>query len=159
MAFSFDSLLDSPFGEALSPLEQAVYRDALGKDLFFDGNLCVASRGDYQTVEGEENFRRGILRRLMTTPGSYKLRPDYGAGLMDAVKGKLTKSRLDALEARVREQVAADRRTEKVISVTVTSLGTLTGPLAGVQGIRVHVVVQALGRVLRPLAFRFAREG
>jgi phage baseplate assembly protein W len=162
MGFSFDAPLEVPFGEPnLSPSEAAVYRDLLGEDLFFDGELKLAAKGDYRTIAGEENYRRGILRRLITTPGTYRLRPDYGAGLGDAVKGKLTKGTLDALTARIREQVAADRRTEKVISVTVTPLSTstTTGPLAGVQGIRVHVVVQAFGRVLRPLAYRFAREG
>lgn len=147
---SLDPSFDFPWGAPVDP--NAPVRSILGRDLYFDGNLAVNASEDYQTVEGEENYRRAIFRRLITSPGTYRARPRYGAGLGDFQKKKATKGNIDTLTTRVREQVAADRRTQKVLSVVIVDLP------APAQGIKVTVTVQAFGRTLRPLSYSFSKE-
>jgi hypothetical protein len=113
----------------------------------------VTPKGDYKVVDGEENYRRGILRRLITSPGTYRLRPSYGAGVPDHVKKPLTKSVLDQLRQRIRDQVLADRRTEAVLYIELTPIVTNNRP-----GLHIRVGAQAFGRVLRSLSFTFSKE-
>lgn len=140
---------------AVGSVEQnaQVQADTLGTDLFFGGSLEVGAHGDYEEVSGEENYRRAIFRRLITSPGEYRLNPSYGAGVGDYVYAKLTTSTIDELTARIREQVAADRRTDQVLSVTVTPMTFGDKP-----GIQVVVVAMAFGRTLRPLAYNFTKQ-
>ena len=123
-----------------------------GVDKFFDGAPRVTGKGDWQTVAAEENLRRGILRRMITTPGTYRTRPDYGVGMAPYVKKPITQAVIEELQNRTRAQVAQDRRVDKVLQVTVTKEAWGASP-----GLRVVVVVQALGRVQRPMNMLFKR--
>lgn len=136
-------------GGSVPPAEpDPALKKLFGRDLFFDGQLPLTPKGDYRTVEGEENLRRAIFRRLITSPGTYRPKPDYGAGVGDFVKKRSTKSNLDELRTRIITQVVQDRRVEKVLSVELTeSENKLT----------VRVVVQAFGRTLRPQSYDFAK--
>lgn len=133
--------------------DEATQADVFGKDVFFDGRHRVTSQGDYQTVQGEDNLRRWVHRCLITRPGDYKLRPNFGVGMQDYVKKTRTKSTIDELTLRIKGQIARDRRVQKVLQVLVTEeqFGDDTG-------LKVVVIVQAFGRTLRPLAYSFKKE-
>ena len=45
------------------------------------GDLAAASTGDLLTVAGSDASQQRILRRLLTSPGSYLWNLSYGAGL------------------------------------------------------------------------------
>lgn len=152
------TFLDLPLDQDLtgipvdSPLGRELQR-SFGTDLFFNGRLVVTASGDYQLVDGPENLRRALLRRYITTPGTYRLRPDYGAGLGDYLKKPMTKANLDELTVRMREQTARERRVDKVIEITLTPTMYDTQ-----QGLHVYVRVQAAGRLIRPLTYAFKKE-
>lgn len=48
---------------------------------YFDNDIGIAGNGDLQTVDGIEEGKQRILRRLLTNPGAYITHPTYGAGL------------------------------------------------------------------------------
>jgi phage baseplate assembly protein W len=144
-------LADS-LGNASSEVGRQAQQDLYGKDKFFDGAPQVTSKGDWLTVEHEENLRRGILRRLMTSPGTYRAKPGYGVGVDTFVKKPYTRTVQDELTARIKSQVAQDRRVDKVLEVTVTQEFFGADP-----GVRIAVVVQAKGKTLRPMQFSFKR--
>lgn len=107
-----------------------------GTDLAYndtDGFIAGAN-GDYAEVNGIENLRRSIYRRLITTPGAWKTRPTYGCGLKQMVKKPLTTHNLLQIKNTVVAQLSQDVRLSAV-EVTVQS-GNFTGqngePLPGV---------------------------
>jgi phage baseplate assembly protein W len=128
-------------------------QDAFGTDLYFDGNLRVNAKGDYQTVSGEDNLRRAVFRRLATNPGEIKTKPDYGAGLPAFVKRPITQASIDALRTRILEQLRQDRRIASVLSCEVQPF-----LFDGVPGVLVYVSIQALGRQLTFQPFGFSQE-
>lgn len=136
----------------ISPAAAVAQGDIYGRDKFFDGAPAVNGKGDWLTVQSEENLRRAILRRLMTAPGSYRWKPGYGVGVDTYVKKPYTRSVQDELTSRIRSQVAQDRRVDKVLQVTVTQEFFGSDP-----GVRIVLVVQAKGKTLRPMQFTFKR--
>ena len=47
--------------------------DLYGKDIRFDGSdFTITAQSDYATVEGIENVRLALYRRLVTRPGEYR---------------------------------------------------------------------------------------
>lgn len=94
--------------------------DLYGKDVRFDGNdFTITDQADYATVEGIENVRLALYRRLTTRPGEYRYKPNYGAGLGTHAKRKFTKTTRDEMIHRVREQVAQERRVEEILEVAI----------------------------------------
>jgi phage baseplate assembly protein W len=93
--------------------------DLYGKDVLFDGNdFVITAQSDYATIEGVENVRLALYRRLATRPGEYRYKPNYGAGLGTFVKKKMTKTTRDEMTHRVTEQVAQERRVEELLQVS-----------------------------------------
>jgi phage baseplate assembly protein W len=135
-------------GGSPPPPQDPAHQSLFGRDLFFNGVLPLTAKGDYQIVEGDENLRRAVFRILITSPGSYKLRPTYGAGVADFVKKKMTKSALDDLAIRIKDQISQDRRVDKVLEVTFTE---------SENKLSVRIVVQAFGRAIRPLSYDFSK--
>jgi phage baseplate assembly protein W len=126
--------------------------DIYGVDIYFDGQKRVSAAGDWQSVQAEENLRRGILRRILTAPGTYRWKPNYGVGMGTFLKKPVNAAVVEQLTSRIISQVGQDRRVDKVVSVTVTPV------LFGDQpGLRVVVVVQALGRKQLPIGMTFKR--
>ena len=149
--FALDEFFDGP-EVANTPLAIEATR-SFGTDIYFNGITELTAQGDYRLVEGERNLRLALLRRYITSPGSYKLRPGYGAGLRDLVKKRLTSSVVEDVKNRVRTQTLAERRVDRLINVAVEPR-----LYSGVQGLRVLVQVQAQGRLVRPLAYNFVKE-
>lgn len=127
-----------------SPSVDEVARDVFGKDLFFNGDLQTTAAGDYVLIEGKEALRQAIYRRLLTAPGEYRVRPDYGAGVGQFVKKRMTRAILDELRQRIIDQLSQDDRIDRVVEVTTESY-----TVEGRPGIKVYVKVQALGQEFR----------
>lgn len=138
----------NPTGTSSSP----AVRDAFGVDILFtDKGLETTHAGDYAEVSGLENLRRAIVRRLITRPGEYRVNPHYGVGLPSYIKKPMTTTLLAELTQRIVEQVSQDRRVDRVVEVKLTP--TLFG--GSISGLRVGVVVQALGRTVNFSPFDF----
>jgi phage baseplate assembly protein W len=115
--------------------------DLFGVDVLFEDDLQVTGSADYATVEGYAALRQAILIRLITTPGEYAVRPDFGCGVAQWLKKRMTTSELDTLRQRIIEQLSQEERIQKVEEVSVESLS-----LAGTTGVKISVRVSALGR-------------
>lgn len=152
---SLGASLPMPFGgppPARGVAAQA-QRDALGVDILFTDNLQVTSAGDYAEVEGEENLRRAILRRLVVRPGEFRWRPKYGVGVASWLKKPLTTASLDELEHRIRDQLSQEKRITRILEFTIEATTFGTQP-----GIRIKLVVEALGRKVAFQPFTFVKE-
>lgn len=126
--------------------------NVLGTDILFTDDFQVTKGGDYMTVDGIANLRAAVLRRLMTTPGSFRFRPDYGAGLPTYVRKRLTKATKDQLIQTIKRELAKERRITKVLEVTLTQ--SETQPM-----LEVTVRIQALNQEIRWAPFVFVQEG
>lgn len=118
-----------------------IERSFFGQDLLFTDDLQVSSAGDYLTVEGYDSLKQAIRNRLITAPGEYAVRPDYGVGLGKWVKRRATKSDKDALRQLIIDQLAKEDRIQKVEDVLVESLTS-----GNTTGIKVTIRVTALGK-------------
>jgi hypothetical protein len=118
----------------------------LGRDILFTHRLEVGGAGDYLTTEGAENLRAAILRRLLVAPSEYKLRPDYGVGVRLFLKRPATTANIDELKRRIRDQLARERRIERVLDVEVAP--------QDINGLRVYVITIAVVSAGREQRFR-----
>lgn len=121
----------------------------LGKDIFFNGDYDVTPAGDYVLLEGIEAVRQAIYRRLMTRPGEYKLRPEYGVGVMDFVKRRRLASTTDELRQRIVDQLSLDSRIEEVVGIGVETI---------TDGLKVKVVIRLAGETLKFEPFLFTEK-
>lgn len=121
--------------------EQAI-DDLFGEDLQFkDDELQVDASGDYATVTEHAALRQAVFIRLITSPGEYAVQPDFGVGLADFVKRRISTSELDTLRQRCIDQLSQDGRIEKVEEVLIERLD-----INDKTGIKVHIRVRAVGR-------------
>lgn len=115
--------------------------DLFGVDLRFDDDLQVTAYGDYAQVDGYAALKQAIYLRLITAPGEYAVRPDYGCGVTRWIKKRMAQSDKDELRQTIIEQLSKEERISKVEEVVVESL-----TLSGTTGIKVLVRVTALGK-------------
>lgn len=121
----------------------------LGKDIFFDGDLHVSPARDFVLVEGVEAMRQSIYRRLLTKPGEYKARPNYGVGVQLYVKRRRTSSTLSELKARIIDQLSLDRRIDEVVAISIEHI---------TDGVQVALKVRVAGRTLKFRPFDFTEQ-
>lgn len=135
-----DILIPTPTSPGTySPNETEI--DLFGVDILFTDDLQVTASGDYAQIEGYEALRQAIRIRLITTPGEYAIRPDFGCGLSRWVKKRMTKSERDSLRQTIIEQLSQEERIQKVEEVTVESLTS-----GETTGVKILVRVTALGK-------------
>ncbi len=122
-------------------LPEASESDFFGEDILFTDDLQVTAFGDYALVEGGVALRQAILIRLLVAPGEYATRPDFGVGIRQWVKKRLTTAEMDDVRQRIIDQLSKEDRIEKVSEVTIerNDVGDNTG-------IKLMVRVVALGR-------------
>lgn len=120
--------------------------DRFGKDVFFDGDFAVNSRGDYVTIEGLPALRASILRRLVTRPGELRARPEYGVGVNDFVKKPATASTFDNLRVAIIDQLAFETRIDSVDDVAIRTVGS---------GISIVIRISVSGRTITFQPFNF----
>jgi phage baseplate assembly protein W len=123
-----------------------------GRDLLFTDDVQVGPNGDYVVVDGVENLRRAILRRLVVKPGEYRLRPEYGVGVGTFVKKPMTRATLDELQQRIVDNLSQEKRIDRLLQVIVNP--TTYG---GYPGLYVDIQAQAFGREVHFEPFTFAR--
>lgn len=113
-----------------------------GRDvLFVDNDIPLDARGDFKTVDGEAALRQAILIMLITSPGEYKLRPNFGIGALQFVKKAASKTIRDELRRRIFDGLSRDSRIEKVLDVVIERQAT---PAL----VRVSITARAFGRVI-----------
>lgn len=95
-------------------------------------DLVLSATGDLLLTDGSEAGRQRVLRRLLTSPGSYLWAMEYGAGLPQQV-GETTRS--STIEALVRRQMFLEPVVEQSPppNVQVSSI---------VGGVSVHIQYQ-----------------
>jgi hypothetical protein len=118
----------------------------LGKDIFFDGDFRMTPARDFLLIEGVEAMRQAIYRRLLTKPGEYAARPDYGVGVQLWVKRRRSASSKAELVARIKDQLSLDRRIDEVISVVLEDLPN---------GLQVAIKVRVAGEAIQFRPFEF----
>jgi phage baseplate assembly protein W len=126
-------------------------RKLLGRDIYFSDDFVVTPDGDWKAVEGVEAMRQAVYRRLITRPGEYRARPEYGVGITDYLKEAKTPAMMADLKTRIRTNLLLDRR----IADVVVTLEDLTGALPG---LKVGVWVTIAGERLNLGAFVFAEQ-
>lgn len=77
--------------------------------------------GDLERIEGLENLRQALLRRLVTSPGSLVHRPEYGVGIKDFQGSLNSLANQRKIAARINEQFLRDPRVESVDGVSISS--------------------------------------
>lgn len=103
----------------------AAMRQLFGVDIWLNvadarnPDRIVTAARDWRLVDGDEAVRQSLLRRLVTAPGEWKTKPDYGVGARAYVKMPATKNTVDALANRIVAQYHRDKRVEEVSAVTV----------------------------------------
>lgn len=123
----------------------AAMRALFGRDIWLNaadgqnGDRIVTTARDWRLVEGEEAVRQSLFRRLMTKPGEWKTKPNYGVGASSFVKRPATSRTTDELAGRIVTQYHVDRRVEQVSAVTADWAAGL---------LRLAIVVKLRGRDL-----------
>jgi phage baseplate assembly protein W len=117
----------------------------LARDIFFDSDFLASRDGDWTVVEGTEAMRQALYHRLITSPGEFKMRPDYGVGVLDFVKEA---SMVEQLKTRIRTNLLQDRRIQDV-AVSVQQLEN---------ALRLNVIVTTKGQRMTFRPFDFARD-
>lgn len=103
---------------------QETYREAYGSDIWFDVRASFADyeitpHGDWVSVDGDEALIQSILRRIVTNPGEWQTKPEYGCGARLYIKARNTPAARAELEQRIRSNVKQDSRVERVDSVII----------------------------------------
>ena len=119
-----------------------------GRDIAFDltknagADFTVTASGDWASVEGERALRQAVIRRLITSPGEWATLPEYGAGMRNFIKKKLTTTARDQITDRIKSQLLRDPRIARVNNVELQSLDDT-------EGLQVIVVVTPRGKSVR----------
>lgn len=144
---------DPPSGYQGTPASEREAQDArfYGADIWLNvaapdvqlgqAHYVTNAAGDWTIVRGREALRQSLLRRLITNPGDWQTKPDYGVGARQYVKAKNTSSVRAELESRIRSQFAKDVRVFSVDLVTTTPLDD------GTPGVKISVLVTPRGRL------------
>lgn len=94
--------------------------------LLWGQDLTASATGDLELAIGTELGQQRVLRRLLTNPGDYIWRPDYGAGLGQFVGQTVNVSMIQAV---IRSQILLEstvaQTPEPVISVASSSDGSV----------------------------------
>jgi hypothetical protein len=142
-----------PGGYQGTPASERQSQDArfYGADIWLDvaapdvqlgqAHYATNAAGDWAIVRGREALRQSLLRRLITNPGDWQTKPDFGVGARQYVKAKNTSSVRAELESRIRSQFAKDVRVQGVDLVIITPLDD------GSPGVKISVLVTPRGRL------------
>ncbi len=140
-------------GGAIAALPQTVstsgldaQNEALGVDIFFNGDYEVTAKGDFAIISGFKALNQGIYHRLITIPGELTARPGYGVGIQRWVKRALKSADLHELEQAIEDQLSFDKRIERVTKVSVATLGSEPGIKLGfeIRAVSTQIVFQPL---------------
>ncbi|HUS27619.1 MAG TPA: hypothetical protein VMZ53_03900 [Kofleriaceae bacterium] len=144
---------EPPSGYQQTPASEQATQDArfYGADIWLNvaapdvqlgqARYVTTAAGDWVLVRGREALRQSLMRRLITNPGDWQTKPDYGVGARQYVKAKNTRTVRAELESRIRAQFSRDVRVHSVDLVTLTRLD------GDKPGIKISVTVTPRGRL------------
>lgn len=144
--------LPPPAARVAPPVTDEATRDLFGYDVMWRQDFVTTTNGDYARVGGRENLKAAVYRRLVTRPGEFRFRPDYGVGVGNYVKKAATSATLDQLKVRIVEQLSQDPR------VGVVDVRVAHEVVLGTQVLKVYVKVVASGETVDFEPFTFSRE-
>jgi phage baseplate assembly protein W len=122
-----------------------------GRDILFDDDFHVASNHDWQLVEGEAALRQWVYHCLITSPGEYAARPDFGVGVEDFLKEELTESRQAELTTRIKTNLQRDKR--------IQSASAVVDAFDDGNGLTVSITIVVRGQALTLRPFAFTQDG
>lgn len=147
------TITDPPSGYQGTPEAEQDDQDArfYGADIWLDvgapdvqlgqAQYVTTAAGDWAVARGREALRQSLLRRLITNPGEWQTKPEYGCGARQYVKAKNTSSVRAELESRIRSNFARDPRVHSVDIVSIFPLDD------GAPGLKVSITVTPRGRL------------
>lgn len=100
----------------------------LGCDIYFDlesgsgPNTVVTPSGDWKLVSGRECLRQWLIRGYLTTPGSWKTKPKFGAGIKAMLRKKMTSTTRATAIANIKAFSLSTPRIKSVDSVEIERL-------------------------------------
>lgn len=97
----------------------ATVEETMGRDIAHVGDFVKTATGDLDSISGLPNIKSALMHRLLTTPGSFILRPTYGVGIKDYQNGPSTYALQQQLAVRIKEQFEQDPRIDEVTGVRV----------------------------------------
>jgi len=119
----------------------------LGTDIFFAGYYVISPSGDYATISGIANLIQSIYRRLLTIPGEYAHIPEYGVGVPNYVKRKMTRPVLGDLKRSIIDNLLRDPRIQTIDGIDIEQ---------GTNNIQIGIRLTAEGQALRFRPFNFS---
>jgi phage baseplate assembly protein W len=81
--------------------------------------MQASGSGDISLVSGLDNVTDALLRRLVTEPGAFIHRPEYGVGIKRFQNAPGTLATKRELATRITKNFESDPRVESVLGVTV----------------------------------------
>ena len=94
------------------------------------GDIGTSTTGDLATVSGDPATRARIIRRLLTNPGDYIARPDYGGGIRRFIGSLFNASQVQAI---IIAQLRLESGVAQSPAPTATVTQTDTGVIATIQ--------------------------
>lgn len=80
---------------------------------FFGSDLTLDSTGNLAVVDGIEQTKEALIRRLLTNPESYIWHPDYGAGIGRFIGENLSTDNYGAIKSTIISQILLEPRVAK----------------------------------------------
>lgn len=109
----------------------------LGVDVKIQGDYAKSATGDLQLIDGLQNLREAIYRRILTTPGEVIHRPGYGVGLRRYLNRPCTVTNQQELSNAIRLNIMNEQRIEKINTIQCLWVD---------EAVHVNVSVVAYGR-------------
>lgn len=90
----------------------------LGVDVKIAGDYEKSATGDVKLIDGLQNLKEAIYRRILTTPGEVVHRPNYGVGLKRYTNRPSNIYNQQELSNAIRLNVLNEQRIERVNSIS-----------------------------------------
>jgi phage baseplate assembly protein W len=130
-----------PARPAVGAIGGARDEELFGLDVLFDGDYHVGANGDSVLLDGEAALRQALRHRLITTPGDFATRPEYGCGVLAFVKEEMSPAALQQLALTIKKQIPEEPRVDAVLGVDLES------PSSG--RLTITILVRAKGKAIR----------
>ena len=139
---------------ALVPLRRDTSESVLGRTTLWEDEHVLGKDSDYLVIEGDAALDQRIRHRLITRPGSWALRPEYGAGLEELLNKLEQPGTIAEVERRVRDQLSYEAEVARVIQVNVRIENNADG-----RTMRVLVEYEAINANKGEVDLAFRRAG
>lgn len=90
----------------------------LGVDVKITGDYEKSATGDVQLIDGLQNLKEAIYRRILTTPGEVIHRPSYGVGLKRYTNRPSNIYNQQELANAIRLNILNEQRIERINSIS-----------------------------------------